>query len=185
MAIKTFTAGSILTASDTNTYLANSGLVYVASGTLNLTTSYSNVVGVFSSTYKNYRVLLNITARSTTNRFDMRYLVGTTPSTASYYQGGIGADYSTNATVYFQRSNNDGVFFFDTTSSAASYSIDILQPQINTPTRQYGQTAQWANPLSYAFGGAHVANAQHTGFQVVCSTGTMTMEYQVFGYREA
>jgi hypothetical protein len=29
MAIKTFTTGEVLTAADTNTYLANSGLVYV------------------------------------------------------------------------------------------------------------------------------------------------------------
>jgi hypothetical protein len=28
MAIKTFTTGEVLTASDTNTYLANSGLVF-------------------------------------------------------------------------------------------------------------------------------------------------------------
>ena len=34
MAIKTFTTGEVLTAADTNTYLANSGLVYVASGTV-------------------------------------------------------------------------------------------------------------------------------------------------------
>jgi hypothetical protein len=29
MAIKTFTTGEVLTASDTNTYLANAGLVFV------------------------------------------------------------------------------------------------------------------------------------------------------------
>jgi hypothetical protein len=34
MAIKTFTTGEVLTASDTNTYLANSGLVYVKSQTI-------------------------------------------------------------------------------------------------------------------------------------------------------
>ena len=31
MAIKTFTTGEVLTASDTNTYLANAGLVYITS----------------------------------------------------------------------------------------------------------------------------------------------------------
>jgi hypothetical protein len=180
MPVPDFSPGEILTAGAMDSI----GLWKVASGTLSLTTSYSNVTGVFSGDYKNYRVLLNITARSTSNRFDMRYLVGTTPVTTNgYYQGGIGSDYGSNTTAYFQRSNNDGNFFFDNTTGTASYSIDIMSPQLNTPTRHYGQTSQVANPLSYAFGGAQVGNNQVTGFQLMAHVGTMTVEYQVFGYR--
>jgi len=180
MSYPSFSAGEVLNASDMNAV----GLWKVASGTLSLTTSYTNVTGVFSGDYKNYRLLLNITARSTGNRFDMRYLVGTTPVTTNgYYQGGIGCDYGSNTTAYFQRSNNDGNFYFDNTTGTASYSIDIMSPQLNTPTRHYGQTAQVTNPLSYAFGGAQVGNNQITGFQLVASTGTMTVEYQIFGYQ--
>lgn len=184
MAIKTFTAGSILTASDTNTFLANSGLVFVQGGTLSLTTSATNVTAVFSSTYKNYRVLLNITARSTSNRFDMRYLVGTTPTSANYYQGGIGSDYGSNTTAYYQRSNNDNQLYFDTNTGTASYAIDILCPQLAVPTRHFGQTVAPVNPVSYSFGGAQTGSLQHTGFQLFTSTGTMTVDYQVLGYRE-
>jgi hypothetical protein len=59
MAIKTFTTGEILTASDTNTYLANSGLVYITSVTVP-TSPASNTVSVsncFTSTYDNYKVI--------------------------------------------------------------------------------------------------------------------------------
>ena len=39
MAIKTFTSGAVLTAADTNTYLTNSGLVYIAQGELTSATA--------------------------------------------------------------------------------------------------------------------------------------------------
>ena len=39
MAIKTFVTGTVLTAADTNEYLANSGLVFVKGGTIATTTN--------------------------------------------------------------------------------------------------------------------------------------------------
>jgi len=58
MAIKTFTTGEVLTASDTNTYLANSGLVYVTSVVVP-TSPAQNTISVsncFTSTYDNYKI---------------------------------------------------------------------------------------------------------------------------------
>ena len=186
MAIKTFTSGEVLTAADTNTYLANAGLVYVAGGSLSLTTSRLNVLGVFSSTFRNYRVTFNIVARSTANRFDMHYLVGSTLVAANYYQGGIGSDFSANTVIYFQRSNNDSSFIMDNNSASASYSIDIMEPERARPTRHYGQTSSGSSsPYSYAFGGAQTSSQQMTGFQVYTNTGTMEIEYNVYGYRIA
>jgi len=57
MAIKTFTTGEVLTAADTNTYLANSGLVLVKSQTVGSGVSSVEVTGAFSSTYDNYKIL--------------------------------------------------------------------------------------------------------------------------------
>ena len=56
MAVKTFTT-EVLTSADTNTYLANSGLVYVKSHTI---TSGASVVvtDAFSSTYDNYLIIV-------------------------------------------------------------------------------------------------------------------------------
>lgn len=57
MAVKTFTSGETLTASDTNTYLANSGLVYITSATVGSGVSSVTVSNVFSSTYDNYHII--------------------------------------------------------------------------------------------------------------------------------
>ena len=178
MTYPNFIAGEILRAQDMNAV----GLWKVASGSIAATTTATNVTGVFSSDYTNYRLTLNITARSTNSRINMRYLVGTTQTATNYYQGGLGSDYGSNTVAYFQRSNNDTQLLFDATTGLASYTIDIMCPQTNTPTRHYGQTSQIDNPLSFAFGGAQTQNLQHTGFNISCNAGTMTVEYAVYGY---
>ena len=57
MAIKNFTTGEVLTAADTNTYLANSGLVYVTSQTVGSAVSTVTVPGAFSTTWNDYRII--------------------------------------------------------------------------------------------------------------------------------
>jgi len=58
MAIKTFTTGEVLTASDTNTYLANAGLVHIKTATVtNATDSGTTWRSVFNGTYDSYRIV--------------------------------------------------------------------------------------------------------------------------------
>jgi hypothetical protein len=83
MAIKTFTSGEVLTASDTNTYLANSGLVYVASGALSSTGT--NFQGCFTSTYTNYRLVFDSIQVSAAADIYFRFLSGTTPAITTNY----------------------------------------------------------------------------------------------------
>lgn len=186
MAIKTFTAGSVLTASDTNTFLANSGLVYVGGATLSLSTTPSNVTGVFSSTYSNYRVLINVTSKSTTNRVDMRYIVGTTPTTTNYYQSGIASDVFSNTTLYFQRSANDQQFYgLSSNSVGQTISFDIYSPNLAVLTSHHGTVQDPVTAVPYIVGGMNNVTSQFTGFQLFTSTGTATAKYAVYGYREA
>ena len=166
------------------TAVGNSGLVYVGSGTLSLTTSATNVTGVFSSTYKQYRVLLNVTARSTTNRVDMKYIVGTTPTSTAYYQGGIASDWASNTTIYMQRSNGDPQFYGITSSSLTSIVMDIFNANKSVSTLHSGWCADNASGYNYSFGGINQTNTAFTGFQLFTSSGTATVEYQVYGYRD-
>jgi hypothetical protein len=161
------------------------GLQLVASGTLTLTTTPTNIAGVFDNAkYKNYLLLLNSTARSTTNRFDFRYIVGTTPTSVNYYQGGIGSEYATNATVYMQRSNNDNQYFGVSASSQQVMRMDIFTPNVAAATSHTGQVMDRNTGFAYSFGGVQIASTAFTGFQLFSSTGTITVDYQVFGYRD-
>jgi hypothetical protein len=185
MAIKTFTTGEVLTAADTNTYLANSGLVYIANGTLSLTTSATSVTGVFSSIYKNYRVLFYVSARSTTNSVEMKYIVGTTPTSTGYYQAGIGSDYAVNTAIYYPRTNGTTQFIGISTSGSVGLTMDIFNPNRTGNTLHTGTASDVNTGYAYSLGGENIVSNQYTGFQLFTSTGTATVEYQVFGYQEA
>lgn len=58
MAIKTFTSGEVLTASDTNTYLANAGLVFIAESIITAGSSTVTVSNCFSNTYRRYKIMI-------------------------------------------------------------------------------------------------------------------------------
>ena len=179
MTYPVFSTGDVLNASDMNAV----GLWKIASGTLSLSTTPTNVTGVFSSTYKQYRLLLNVTIRSTTNRVDMKYIVGTTATSTNYYQSGIGADFGADTTLYYQRSNNDAQFFGILSPSMTALSFDIYNPNKADFTLNHGTVLNANFSFPYIVGGANRTTNQFTGFQLFTSTGTATVEYQVFGYQ--
>ena len=179
MSFPSFSTGEVLTAADMNAV----GLWKVASGTLSLSTTPSNVTGVFSSTYKQYRLLLNVTNKSASIRVDMKYIVGTTPTSTNYYQAGIGSDYTFNNTLYYQRSNADTQLFGIASSALLSQSIDIYNPNKAALTMHHGTLVDANFGFPYMVGGSQNSTNQFTGFQLFTSSGTATVEYQVFGYR--
>jgi hypothetical protein len=178
MPVPDFSPGEVLTAAAMDSI----GLWLVGSGTLSLTTSATNVTGVFSSTYKRYRVLLACTARSTTNRFDIKFINGTTPTSSAYYSSGLASDTASNTTVYFQRSNNDPQIYLDTVAGVGSYVFDVFNANAAAATLFQGSVVSVA--ANYSWGGIQNSSTVFTGFQLFTSTGTATVEYQVFGYRD-
>jgi hypothetical protein len=177
MTFPNFVAGEVLRAQDMNAV----GLWKVASGTLTITTTPTNIAGVFSSEYKNYRVICRVTSRSTSNRLDMRFITGVTPNTTSNFAGGIASDVSANTTLYFQRTNNDAQIFLNTTTGTSTYILDICDPNLARQTVFSGHIQAGA-PI-YSFGGLVDNSNAFTGFQFFTTTGTAAMEYQVFGYQ--
>jgi hypothetical protein len=62
MAVKTFSASEVLTASDTNTYLNNGGLVYISNTTITAGSPTATVSSCFSSTYDRYKIVISTSA---------------------------------------------------------------------------------------------------------------------------
>jgi hypothetical protein len=180
MPVPDFSPGEVLTAAAMDSI----GLWKIADGSLSLTTSATNVTGVFSSTYKNYRVLFNITARSGSNRIEMRYINGTTPTSTGYYQGGIGGSYAADSVIYYQRSSNDAQFFGLNVSGGGFWTMEIARPFVSgASTPHTGNFSDVNSAFAYHIGGEQIGTGSFTGFQLFTSTGTATVEYQVFGYR--
>jgi len=185
MAIKTFTAGEILTAADTNTYLANSGLVYISTTTLSgSTTTVSNA---FSSTYDNYLVVLNDLVLAGTGQILMQFATGTTDTTANYSRqrfyaqttavGGTGASGQTSMSVGY------GI-----TGSQNFLKMDISQPNLarKTLVQVYEAYQDSLIPMIEMNNGMASTTTQYTGFVLTASGTTFTSgTLRVYGYRQA
>ena len=131
MAIKTFTTGEILTASDTNTYLANSGLVFIKETTVSGTPSAIDVDNVFSSTYLNYRVIFDLSNGSSTEiRMGFFDTSGAIDTTANYASQRLNVD---GATLVGQRTTGltAGIVAYGDAPTATA-SLDIFKPNIAT-----------------------------------------------------
>ena len=181
MAIKTFTTGEVLTAADTNTYLANSGLVYVKSQTIGSAVSSVTVSDAFSATYDNYRILVNST--SSTNQ-SLAITLGA--SITGYYGFLLYGDASSNTVLGVGRNNQPRFDYIGggTTSGPATASLDVLNPFANSYTRF--PSSPYMDTASYGtMSGEHKIVASYTSFNIIATAGTMTGgTVTVYGYRK-
>lgn len=189
MAIKTFTTGEVLTASDTNTYLANSGLVYITAGTATAQNRL-NIPSCFSSTYTNYRVEVDNLTHSTANNLIMRLSIsGTDTSGSAYYtqrgevNGGAISGISITA--------SSAIFPTYANSSAGSFvtlSFDVFQPNVASPTTVAGQCSRvdaGTGLYAVSFSGLQSESTAFDGISLVGNTGNITCTMRVYGYRQA
>jgi hypothetical protein len=184
MAIKTFTTGEVLTAADTNTYLANSGLVFIKSDTITSGTS-KEITGVFSSTYKNYMIKIN--NFNTTNPVGLSMRVGPASNNTGYYFGGVVVSFSTTA-VSGEAGNNISDWSIGAvgTGTAGSSTIEIFSPFETT------QTSYTSSSSDSRVGGAGCRN--YSGFQnnsnsyssftlLIGAHAFLSCNVDVYGYR--
>lgn len=188
MAIKTFTTGEVLTASDTNTYLANSGLVYVASKTFTSTGSAQQIDNCFTSTYDQYVIRVNVLGSSGSPVTIWARLVnGTTPETsANYYSMNVFNSTSAGPTRYWSPSltawpvgyvgNNTGNVF-----------IDLNNPQLATYTG--GTLSYLGNGTTDYYSGTESIfrndSTQYEGIQFYPDSGTWAGTITIMGVRKA
>jgi hypothetical protein len=175
----------VLTAADTNTYLANSGLVYVTSYTIGSGVSTFIVPSAFNSTYDNYLIRLDaVTFNAANDSIFIQLRTGTSTSATNYlysllygsYAGSSSNAASTTGTSF----NNIGRSL--AAGDKASTEFRLNQPFLAAKTTATGFAI--GSDLQGLFGGYH--NAATSYDQLVVSTsGTMTGgTCTVFGYRK-
>jgi hypothetical protein len=176
MAVKTFSVGELATSADVNTYLANSGLVWIS--TTNLTTGGSYTISnAFSSTYQNYMVTGSFTRNAGAGTAYAFLRLGA--SSADHVMSG---QYMTwNSGTRSGDNGADGYAFF-TGSGANSFTSMILAPQLN----QYSYMNTVGNSPDYTTStNVRVANStQYTSFSITLGTGSFTGgSLSVYGFR--
>ena len=185
MAIKTFTTGEVLTASDTNTYLANSGIVFIASSTFSasggvefqncFTSTYDNYIAVFTwygsvATNLNTQYMTGTNTRDTAatyNRFGYYYLAGIANFDGANLNQDFVANHGTTASEY---SSAEIVFYRPNVSGVKSNS---------TVTGYSGDSG-----LGVYINNAKATTTAYTGLYVYPSSGNMTGTVTIYGYRK-
>jgi len=189
MAIKTFSVGEVLTASDTNTYLTNGGLVYITSGTASATNRL-NIASCFSSTYAAYRVVVTNLTHSTANNLILRFSVsGTDTAGTDYYTQR--SEVNGSAVSGVSITGSSAIFPTYANSTAGSFvalSFDVTNPQATTPTTVNGMAARVDSSTglySVAFSGLLNNSTAYDGISLIGNTGNITCTMRVYGYRQA
>ena len=180
MAIKTFTTGEVLTASDTNTYLANSGLVYVTSATVGSGVSSVTVSNAFSSTYENY--LITYTGGTGSTSADISFQL--TGATGSDYETGLYyASWGVTTPTVAMTTSTAFAWAGSTQTTGSTVFANVLKPFLAQYTVISSQF--WSGGIGWAQG-RHKLNTSYTGFSLIIGSGTATGgTITVYGYRKA
>ena len=165
---------------------ANGGLTLIKTETFSASAAV-NVNDVFSSTYTNYKILLRLSAASTTTNVFFRLRVAGADSTAGnyYYAANYFNSAGTNTPV-----NAGGVTqwnLFQTATTAASHiDISICAPFATNKTSASGTTS--ATNATQVFGGGWMGlfdlTTSFTGFSIIGESGNLTGTIQVFGVNQ-
>jgi len=142
------------------------------------------VSSVFSSTYENYRIVLNGIQASDSDSFMIRFGSGATTGhySSMYY------DRFDGAVTGIVRTNNTGKIYLclnEANTQSVGVSVDITSPNLAQQTQVYGTY----NGRGYAgwSGGFNNTTTQFTGFEIhTDGNGTMTKgTIRVYGYRKS
>ena len=180
-------------AEDVETELAavGGGLVHLHTETFTTVSSVS-VNNIFTSTYANYRIVVNLTASSTnlalrartrlagsddtgSNYYTSRYYIGTTGAGAG---SAVGA--ADTAWVIFDAS--------DSTSTNNHGSFDLYTPLASVRKQGTGLCSQ-QNPSAVGYGFTtyfnKIVTTNYDGLTLYTSTGTASGVLRIYGYQNA
>ena len=153
-----------------------------------LGTTGINVDNVFSSTYNNYRIMVNLTASSAQpSACYIRLRYGTTTDSGNYYRGGYYCYTESGVNAFFGGTNSaieacQADYVYNPTSSGI---IELLAPYLSTRTLYTSYYTNPVNPGMYTgdIKGYLKNNTQYTGFNIYCSGGNINGTVSVYGYR--
>jgi hypothetical protein len=187
MAVKTFTTGEVLTASDTNTYLNNGGLVYVSSGSFT-NAATADITG-FTTTYLTFRVVINVVRQtgSGTAAVTATLRDSTTGMATGYYGASYTLDYLGGAGVTAARNNgiNMGLGSVVNQTSRSQMIIDISnmnQNSVNTCYTGVIYDGSQAGPTMVGYESSAKTVAPDR-IRLACAQN-ITGNWRVYGYRE-
>lgn len=174
-----YSSGDVLTAADLN---ASSGLVLVKTQTIGSGVSSVTVTDAFSSTFDNYKILVNGTLNSSPAAIGIRFGGVTSGYEWSNVQITYGGSVSGSGSNSDSEIDQLGIC---TSTEELAMSLEVFAPYLSTNTQVVGsgldpRPSQGA--LRYT-AGFYSSNTSFTSFTLLPSGGTMTGgTIRVYGY---
>jgi len=161
---------------------------FITKATFSAVASVSMAAGTFTSTYKNYKVLLSVTSTSASQILSVRANTGGTPDTSSTYLGGF-TIINTGGTVTGLGSNTtSGRAIYTHSTVGAQLDLTVYDPiTAGTGTSWSGTTrgADSGDSIAGGAGGIYLnAAASNDGLTFVVA-GTITGYYSVYGIKDS
>ena len=167
---------------------ASAGALVYLGGASFTTAAAVSTAALFTATYANYKIILDITAASVDSvalRWRMR-VAGADSSAASYSYGVGGSKFDATTLVgAFGSSQTSGILGYLASADGNATTIDLISPQATLNTKLLSQhTGREAGGTFAAMQGGSFFGAT-TSFDAITfypNSGTITGSYRVYGY---
>jgi hypothetical protein len=185
MAIKTFTTGEVLTAANTNTYLANSGLVTVGGGSFTNVASF-DITG-FSSTYDMYQLVMTVGGVTGVRALTAELYLGATVRAGTGYYGQQFLSTFTGTTGVFNTRSAAANFAFPDVAITPKTLIQATISGIGNGQFNITHTAMDNANVGAWYGGYsnYAATNSFDMIRVTGGGGNITGAYQLMGVRKS
>jgi len=164
------------------------GLVLLNTTTFSAQSTVS-INNAFSSTYDNYKVLVNINSVSTTLNGQLRLRVSGTDDTSGFhYSSGISTIPTTTTISNWNYQGTTSFIPFRTNSSGGN-GLGVSEINLFNPAKPiitivtYNSLTNFGDTQFNIGGGQHFVNTAHDGFSLIASAGNMTGTIEVYGYK--
>lgn len=162
------------------------GLVCVKAETAFSAASSVTVDNVFTSTYTNYKVLINYETSGTGNELRLKLRVGGVSASTNYNLQQIIFD---NTTSFSSRSTSQTSFVLGGQTNGSfksAVSLEIFRPQLAEPTSFIASNAPnqgaYTTPQADINCGNHSTATAYDGFELLTTANDTTGTYTVYGY---
>ena len=187
MAEQTFTVGQVLTAAQMTTLQSNIGLTYITQA--NMTGSSLSINNCFTSTYRNYRIVVASTQASGNTTWNFRFRVGGVDDFSANYK--FGQTFVTTVGATGVDNGNAGtevrIGYIASANGDTETVMDIFDPQAAARTKGNYQffgydSAAWAQRQA---GWMFDQTTQFDGITFLTGGSNFTATVYVYGYRQA
>ena len=150
------------------------------------TTSFSGVAtqsinDVFSATYQNYKIVVNISASGSSD-LQLRLRVSGSDATTNYNRYAIAIN-SAGSTVNYGSGTAQTFFYIGQTSGAdTGVEISLLSPFESIATKFITNSSGGTSPVFG--GGKHTTASSYTGFTLIPDSTTITGTVRTYGYNQ-